>query len=562
MQNRQAGERFRRGGNPPGGSLCQSRCEPCCFFGIIAAGKLQGRASPLCQMNSKRLSLSVLLLAALAGCGGGTRGSADTGLSQLTRDHANLCAIENPRARDSAGNLLAGYRAGSRQDEQQFVRQYLNDKYLWYREMPAVDGSLFSLRPDYDEGMKRYFQALLTPAKTASGRNKDRFSFALSTAEWQASSVAGVVQGYGVEFAVIRNEAPRQVRVAYVLAGSPAAKAGLKRGDTLMTVQTAGKPSIDVVNTTDQNELAEVNRALFEPGSGERVSFQFARTGAPTQAVQLAAGEQQAQPVQLHDVLTNDRGDRVGYLAFNRFILPLEKPLIDAVRELQKQQVSEVVVDLRYNGGGYLYQSAQLAYMLADPNLTRNKVFERLQYSDKRAADTNSHDSLLRFQSITSGTSGTNTRAGEALPNLGLRRVYVLTGADTCSASESLINGLRGVDVEVIQIGNTTCGKPYGFRAHDNCGMSYFPIEFVGVNDKNVGGFDDGFVPNCPAVDDFAHELGDRNESLLAAALRHQVTGQCQGVSTKGNIAGASTPQASAPLLRRGPMFTNKFLLP
>ena len=75
-----------------------------------------------------------------------------------------------------------------------------------------------------------------------------------------------------------------------------------------------------------------------------------------------------------------------------------------------------------------------------------------------------------------SGVAGTGTVPNTPLPNLGLNRVYVLASAGTCSASESVINGLRGIDVEVIVLGSSTCGKPYGFTAKDNCGLSYFPV--------------------------------------------------------------------------------------
>ena len=63
---------------------------------------------------------------------------------------------------------------------------------------------------------------------------------------------------------------------------------------------------------------------------------------------------------------------------------------------------------------------------------------------------------------------GFSVARGTALPTLNLSRVFVLTGRNTCSASESVINSLRGVNVEVIQIGSTTCGKPYGFYPQDN----------------------------------------------------------------------------------------------
>ena len=118
------------------------------------------------------------------------------------------------------------------------------------------------------------------------------------------------------------------------------------------------------------------------------------------------------------------------------------------------------------------------------------------------------------------------------LPTLSLGRVYIIVGPGTCSASESIINGLRGVNVEVYVIGSTTCGKPYGFYPRDNCGTTYFSIQFRGENAANFGDYADGFspanqpiatrgtpVPGCSVQDDFTHALGDANESRIAAAL-------------------------------------------
>ena len=92
----------------------------------------------------------------------------------------------------------------------------------------------------------------------------------------------------------------------------------------------------------------------------------------------------------------------------------------------------------------------------------------------------------MPFHSTTQGFSAT---PGQPLPTLNLPRVFVLTGPDTCSASESIINSLRGIGVEVVQIGSTTCGKPYGFYPQDNCGTTYFSIEFRGVNAMNFGDY-------------------------------------------------------------------------
>src|SRR5207302_10245882 len=131
-------------------------------------------------------------------------------------------------------------------------------------------------------------------------------------------------------------------------------------------------------------------------------------------------------------------------------------------------------------------------------------------------------------------TQGFSLAPGQALPSLGLTRVFVLTGPGTCSASESVINSLQGVDVQVIQIGSHTCGKPYGFYPADNCGTTYFSIQFKGVNAKGFGDYPDGFVPNgtgvagvtgCQVADDFDHPLGDPAEARLAAAPQY-VPGQ------------------------------------
>jgi len=140
--------------------------------------------------------------------------------------------------------------------------------------------------------------------------------------------------------------------------------------------------------------------------------------------------------------------------------------------------------------------------------------------------------------------------SGQALPYLGLSRVFVLTSGNTCSASEAVINGLRGVDVQVIQVGSTTCGKPYGFYPEDNCGTTYFSIQFQGVNQKAFGDYADGFVPagagatglpGCAMADDLNHALGDPQEARLAAALQYRSNQTCPAVAAANAEVGTSS---------------------
>ena len=193
--------------------------------------------------------------------------------------------------------------------------------------------------------------------------------------------------------------------------------------------------------------------------------------------------------------------------------------------------VTDLSLDLRYNGGGYLDIASETAYMVSNPTLTAGRTFERLVFNDQHP----NTDPVTRrpltptpFHSKSQGFTGA---AGRQLPNLPLSRVYVITGPGTCSASESIINALRGVNVQVYLIGSTTCGKPYGFYPTDNCGTTYFTIQFRGENNANFGDYSDGFspanttanagvnVPGCSVADDFTRELGDPEEGRIATAL-------------------------------------------
>jgi hypothetical protein len=196
---------------------------------------------------------------------------------------------------------------------------------------------------------------------------------------------------------------------------------------------------------------------------------------------------------------------------------------------LKQAGIADLVLDMRYNGGGYLTIAAELAYMIAGPQPTAGKVFERPVYNDKTIEQPPQY-----FQATAMGyKSAATVKNGTALPYLGLKRVTVLTTPGTCSASESVINSLRGVDVEVNLVGGETCGKPYAFTPADNCGTTYFAIQFQGVNNKGFGDYADGFTPTCRADDDLTHALGDPAEGVLAAALIYRATGACPAVALR-----------------------------
>jgi hypothetical protein len=205
----------------------------------------------------------------------------------------------------------------------------------------------------------------------------------------------------------------------------------------------------------------------------------------------------------------------VGYFTFDSHLAKSEAELIAAINQLKTANVTDLVIDMRYNGGGLLYIASELAYMVAGPTATSAKTFEQLSYNDKLTAQNRSYP----FYAI--GTTS------QALPHLDLSHVTLLVTHGTASASESVINSLRGVDVTVDLIGTTTRGKPYGFVPQDNCGYTYFAIQFKGVNNKGYGDYADGFAPTCVAADDYSHARGDPAEATLSAALSYRLSRVC-----------------------------------
>lgn len=492
---------------------------------------------PFSHLLFSTLAFSALL----SGCGGGGDSappSGDTSAFPGGRTVASSllgqCAV--PRTGVNPGtNQPYPDRAGSLLDEQRWLAAWTYDTYLWYDEVSYGNPAALPATT------LAYFDTLKTPRLTPAGKAKDRFHFTYPSAALE-SALAGEDVGYGATFLFPSSSPPRKVVVAYTNANTPATAptAALLRGTEILRID-----NIDLVNDATAAGVAILNAALFPTRAGESHQFVVRDPGATaTRTVTLTATALPAAPVQAVRTLANGT---VGYLQFNEHIGPAEPALINAINQLQAAQVSDLVIDMRYNGGGLLSIASQLAYMVAGPTRTSGKTFERLTFNDQYPSInpvTGTANTPTPFYATTLG--GSSLPAGTALPTLNLGRVFVITGPDTCSASEAVINGLRGAGVEVIQIGAATCGKPYGFYGTENCGTTYFSIQFKGDNALGFSDYTDGFVPSngdttgiaagavvpgCAVADDLTRALGDPAEARLAAALQYRSSGTCPAVT-------------------------------
>jgi len=480
----------------------------------------------------------------LASCGGGDdSGPPPSGLV-ASSSVAERCVAPRPAGTVDENGQPYGDVLGTVADEKQWVRSWIDETYLWYQDVRALSAATLNAG-NYADPVS-YFNALKSPLITASGKEKDHYHFTYDTPTWVALSQSGTSYGYGFEVALIAASPPRQALIAYTNAGTPAAAAGIARGAAVLKVD-----GVDMANGTDVDTL---NNGLFPTAAGAHTLTILDVGASAPRDVTLTA--QALSPSTVQNVKTLPAPNQtVGYMQFNDHLATSEAQLVTAINQLQAAQITDLVLDIRYNGGGYLDVASELAYMIAGPSLTTGKVFEQLAFNDKNPFNFSAADTITSFHSTTQGFS---LPSGQPLPTLNLSRVFVLVGAGTCSASEAVVNGLRGVGVTVNLIGATTCGKPYGFYPRDNCNTTYFAIQFQGVNQLGQGDYADGFAPTCNAGDDFTHLLGDPAEGRLAAALSYRTNGVCAPAMSMAQGAKSANSAQREPTLVRSVLRENR----
>jgi len=375
--------------------------------------------------------------------------------------------------------------------------------------------------------------------------SEDRFSFLNQDYEELAQGFDGVSKSNGLEFGLARYNNTEVIYgyVRYIVKNSDASAKNIKRGDLFTTVNGSAL----FYNSEDDNNLDLLfgTNDTYTLGLADFANDEFSLNG---NEVTLTKQEGLVEdPIHVNKTL-DIGGKKIGYLMYNQFAGNSGEPLNDVFGDFKSDGISDLILDLRYNPGGFGYITQILGSLIYQPDPT--KVFYNRRYN---ATLEEAWDYVGGQKTNFVANTGTSDNNSEIpLNSLGLSKVYVLATGSSASASELLINGLRPY-VEVIHIGSTTVGKNQGsFTLVDSPETGYGydpdredlinpnnrwaiqPITSQTENSEGFGDYSDGLVPTIQFDEDFANlgELGDPSERMLARALQ-----EIDGASSKKDLS-------------------------
>jgi C-terminal processing protease CtpA/Prc len=388
----------------------------------------------------------------------------------------------SPTSPDTGGT--AGSTSCSTAGQCTFVRDTLQSYYYWYKELPNPDVSSFSSPEAYLEAV-RY-----RPLDSS-------FSYITSKASSDAFYSESQFIGFGISSL---QTGELEMRLAQVFPGSPAGDAGMDRGDYLVAL--GGKAVADLLRT------GEINTIFGPEQVGYPLEFTWRSPGGAQRSATLTK-RLVTIPTVSQTALLEAGSARVGYVHFRNFVTPSVEALNAAFTQLRDGGATDLVLDLRYNGGGLVSVAQHLAGLIGGDPLV-GQVFVQFTHNDKQS----SRNTAYRF---------------EAKPQaLAVTRLVAITTRGSASASEAVINGLRPyMDVKVV--GDATYGKPVGQYGFEFCQKVLYPVSFLVANARGEADYFNGIPADCAAADDVDHALASPQEASLAEALHVVRYGRCSG---------------------------------
>jgi C-terminal processing protease CtpA/Prc len=403
----------------------------------------------------------------------------------------------------------------------------MNEWYLFPETLPA------SLDPTPYSTVTAFLDALTA---TARSQGRDRyFTYLTSIAEENAYYASGQTAGFGFRLSV--DSGQQRVFVAEAFEGAPALAAGIDRGTEILAIGTTVGDLKTVAAIIAAEGQGGVNNALGAGTPGTVRVFRISDSGG-TRDVTLTKADYELLPVSTRygAKIINDGGRQVGYVNLRTFISTADPALRQAFAGFRAQGITDIIVDLRYNGGG-LVSIANLMGDLMGANRSSSDVFSRTTYRASKSSQNSSRSFQPQPQSIA--------------PN---RIAFIGTGG-TASASELVVNSfIPYLGNRAALVGSNTYGKPVGQIAIDRtqCDDRLRVIAFATQNRDNQGNYFNGLASvvqaSCKASDEIAFPLGDPRESSTARALDFLAGRPCTSL-TAASAAAAGAPLAAPKLL-------------
>ncbi len=409
-----------------------------------------------------------------------------------------------------------------------WVYEVMEDAYFWYKQLPAAASLDAKMDPN------DYFEKLVYQRETV-----DRFSMLTDDKDALEDSFNGISKIFGISYSISYIDAAKSkvgLFLNYVVKGSPAEAAGLKRGDIILKANNTQLTEDNYTTLLSSNEtisltLGTYNGTVFTPGNT---------------SISVSKAVVAEDPVTFATVIDKSaQGKKIGYLVYTQFVPGTETSktkyddeLRQVFADFKSKGVNELVLDLRFNGGGYISSANTLASLIGK-GATSSKIFYKEQWNDK----------YIAYWQKTKGENSLNYNFQNEANNIGnnLSRVFVLTSEGTASASELVINGLKPY-MEVITIGSHTAGKNlFGSLLGDDknrwkWGIYVMLGQTANVNNESDYGTINGITPTHQ-IDDLTvpyKPFGDDQETLFRKAL------DVMGVPATPNARVSATKKVNA----------------
>jgi len=444
---------------------------------------------------------------------------------------------------------------------------YAKETYLWYDALPSYEQfnprKYTALSTELANLQKELFditQFKINPSTSlpyefvSSSAGYPKYSFISTDGTNPTKRSSVTLDGIGDDFGfALTSVAADDIRVRFVNPGSPADGAGLARGYRLVkingkAVRADSQSDIDLINNAFNLQTMTLN--LQKPD----------QTFVDVSLTKLASYT--SSPVFKKAIL--DAGTKkVGYIAFARFsnLLNAQAILDQAFTEFAAAGITNIIVDLRYNGGGYVDTAEYLSNLIIPSSLNGSIMYTEYynQLMQTGKAPILSHQIILDSSNKPKLINGRNATYADvdysvsantykfskkgSLNNI--KNVYFIITGSTASASELVINNLKPY-LNVQLIGSKSYGKPVGFFGLRIDNYTVFMSQFQSKNSAGQGDYFDGFTPDFSATDDVTRNFGDPNEISTAKALTLIRDGTTVTANTTMVLHGEGVTNASA----------------